>query len=241
MICHTTPPLRNGSSGPGGVRGYKYMACLLGLLVAPAWAQSRQPVDDALAQQRTAAAAMQESLAKQRAAVQKQLGPAGTESFFVLPRAASLGGVTGTVAAPAGALVTAAAECDPLPAPEVDSLVGETAQREGLSADLLRSVMRQESAFRPCAVSSKGAMGLMQLMPSTAEQFGIEDPFDPVTNLDAGARFLKQLLSKYGGDVPKALGAYNAGPSKVDAAGGVPAIPETMDYVRQILGNLPFH
>jgi soluble lytic murein transglycosylase-like protein len=81
----------------------------------------------------------------------------------------------------------------------------------------------------------------MQLMPATAEQLGIQDPFDPVSNLDAGAKFLKQLLGKYGGDVPKALGAYNAGPSKVDAAGGVPAIPETLDYIRQILGSLPFH
>jgi soluble lytic murein transglycosylase-like protein len=182
---------------------------------------------------------MQDSLAKQRAAVQKQLGQTATENFFVLPPAVSLGPVTGSVTAPLAAM--APPECDPLPAQQVDSLVGETAEREGLSADLLRSVMKQESAFRPCAVSSKGAMGLMQLMPATAEQLGIQDPFDPVSNLDAGAKFLKQLLGKYGGDVPKALGAYNAGPSKVDAAGGVPAIPETLDYIRQILGSLPFH
>jgi soluble lytic murein transglycosylase-like protein len=213
---------------------------VLGLwfLVPPAGAQPSRSADDALAKQRNAAAAMQESLAKQRAAVQKQLGQTATESFFVLPRAVSLGPVTGSVSAPVQA--AAPAECDPLPAPEVDSLVGQAAEREGLSADLLRSVMKQESAFRPCAVSSKGAMGLMQLMPSTAEQLGIQDPFDPASNLDAGARFLKQLLGKYGGDVPMALGAYNAGPSKVDAAGGVPAIPETMDYIRQILGTLPF-
>ena len=157
----------------------------------------------------------------------------------MLPRAVSLGPVSGSVTVPTVAAPWT--DCDPLPAPQVDSLVGETAEREGLSADLLRSVMKQESAFRPCAVSSKGAMGLMQLMPSTAEQLGIQNPFDPVSNLDAGARFLKQLLGRYGGDVPKALGAYNAGPSKVDAAGGVPAIPETLDYIRQILGNLPIH
>jgi soluble lytic murein transglycosylase-like protein len=78
-------------------------------------------------------------------------------------------------------------------------------------------------------------------MPSTAEQLGIRNPFDAASNLDGGARFLKQLLSKYDGDIPKALGAYNAGPARVDAAGGVPAIPETMDYVRQILSTLPFH
>jgi len=78
-------------------------------------------------------------------------------------------------------------------------------------------------------------------MPGTAEELGIADPFDPASNLDGGARFLKQLLNRYGGDLPKALGAYNAGPAKVDAAGAVPAIPETLDYVRQILGGLPFH
>lgn len=121
-------------------------------------------------------------------------------------------------------------------------MVGEAASKEGLSADLLRSVMKQESGFRPCAVSSKGAMGLMQLMPATAGQLGVQNPFDPVSNVDGGAKLLKQLLGRYGGDVPMALGAYNAGPAKVDAAGGVPAIPETMDYVWKILGmggNLP--
>lgn len=192
-----------------------------------------------MSRQRKAAAAMQESLAKQQSSIQRQRGTAGGGSFFVLPRAASLGGVTGSLPAPPA--TPAMLDCDPLPAPKVESLLGETAEREGVSADLLRSVMKQESGFRPCAVSSKGAMGLMQLMPATAEQFGIVDPFDPVSNLDGGARFLKQLLTKYGGDLPKTLGAYNAGPAQVDAAGAVPAIPETMDYVRQILSALPFH
>jgi len=212
---------------------------VLALLAGP---MSAQPAD-ATAQQRNATAAMQESLAKQRAAIGQQTGNNGG-GFFLLPRAASLGGVTGAVAAPAPIVpigMPQVAECDPLPAPEVESLVGETSEREGVSPDLLRSVMKQESAFRPCAVSSKGAMGLMQLMPATAEQLGIVDPFDPISNLDGGARFLKQLLSRYGGDVPKALGAYNAGPAKVDATGAVPAIPETVDYVRQILAALPFH
>jgi len=217
----------------------KITASLVALLVAPVWAQTSRTPDDALAQQRNATAVMQESLAAQRAAIERQLGQTGSESFFVLPRAASLGTVTGSVAAPIA--VPLAPECDPLPTSQVESLLGETAEREGLSADLLRSVMKQESGFRPCAVSSQGAMGLMQLMPSTSAQFGIQNPFDAASNLDAGARFLKQLLNKYGGDIPKALAAYNAGPAKVDDAGGVPAIPETMDYVRQILSALPFH
>lgn len=217
----------------------KYGVSLLAVLVGPVWSQPAQTPEGALAKQRSAAGAMQDSLAKQRAAIERQTGRTETGSFFVLPRAASLGTVMGTVAAPIA--MPSGPACDPLPAPEVDSLVGETAERDGLSADLLRGVMKQESGFRPCAVSSKGAMGLMQLMPATAEQFGIQDPFDAASNLDAGARFLKQLLNKYGGDIPKALGAYNAGPSKVDSAGSVPAIPETVEYVRQILAALPFH
>jgi soluble lytic murein transglycosylase-like protein len=213
-------------------------AGLLTLLIAPVWAQSSRTPDDVAAKQRNAAAAMQESIATQRAAVQKQVGQTGAGSFFSLPRAASLGTVTGSVARPDP--IPPNPECDPLPASEVESLLGETAEREGLSADLLRSVIKQESGFRPCAVSSKGAMGLMQLMPSTSAQFGIENPFDAASNVAGGARFLKQLLSRYSGDLPKALAAYNAGPAKVDAADGVPAIRETLDYLHQILSALPF-
>ena len=216
------------------LRHWKYVA----FLTAPVWAQTPLTPQDAVAKQRNATA-MQESLAKQQASIRQQTGTAGSGSFFALPRAASLGGVTGSLPAPPPMPIFA--DCDPLPAPKVESLLGETAEREGVSADLLRGVMKQESGFRPCAVSSKGAMGLMQLMPATAEQFGIVDPFDAASNLVGGARFLKQLLTKYGGDLPKTLGAYNAGPAKVDATGAVPAIPETMDYVRQILSALPFH
>jgi soluble lytic murein transglycosylase-like protein len=95
----------------------------------------------------------------------------------------------------------------------------------------------QESAFRPCAVSAKGAEGLMQLMPETAAELGVADPFDPRQNLDGGARFLKQLLDKYKGDLPQALGAYNAGPKTVDESGGVPDLQETREYVDAILAK----
>ncbi|HUB77922.1 MAG TPA: lytic transglycosylase domain-containing protein [Bryobacteraceae bacterium] len=210
------------------------------LLAVPAAAQPAPAASSPATGQRDSVAAMQESLARQRASIQRQTGAAGNDSFFVLPRAASLGGVTAALPAPVSS-APIALECEPLPAPQVDSLVGQAAEREGVSPDLLRSVMKQESAFRPCAVSSKGAMGLMQLMPATAEQLGILDPFDATSNLNGGAKFLRQLLDKYSGDIPKALGAYNAGPEKVDAAGAVPNIPETMDYVRQILAALPFH
>lgn len=111
----------------------------------------------------------------------------------------------------------------------------KAAKQEDVDKDTLRAVMQQESAFRPCSVSPKGAMGLMQLMPATASQFGVSDPFDNERNVEAGATFLKQLLVRYGGDLTLALGAYNAGPAKVDASGGVPDIPETQNYIKQIL------
>jgi len=185
---------------------------------------------DAPTQQRNAVAAMQESLAKQRASVQKQVEQTRTDGFFILPRPEGLGSppVSG-----------AQASCDPLPPAEVDSLIGQAAMHQGVDQDLLRTVMKMESGFHPCAVSEKGAMGLMQLMPATAEQLGVQDPFNPSQNVDAGARFLKDLLTRYGGDLFRALGAYNAGPSRVDAAGGVPAFPETLNYIQQILSSLP--
>ena len=131
-----------------------------------------------------------------------------------------------------------AADCESLPSSEVDSLVEHAAKRQDLDEETLRAVIQQESAFRPCAVSPKGAMGLMQLMPATATQLGVPNPFEPVANVDAGAKLLKELLVRYGGDLSLSLGAYNAGPAEVDAAGGVPDIPETQDYVKRILSTL---
>lgn len=95
--------------------------------------------------------------------------------------------------------------------------------------------MRQESGFNPCAVSSKGALGLMQLMPATAHYLGVRNPFDPKQNLESGARYLSELLQRYGGDVKRALSAYNAGPSVADKYQSVPPIPETQNYVESIL------
>jgi soluble lytic murein transglycosylase-like protein len=107
-----------------------------------------------------------------------------------------------------------------------------------LTPDLLRAVIEKESSYLPCAVSRTGAQGLMQLMPATAAELGLENPFDPRENVNAGARFLKQLLVKYEGNLPLALAAYNAGPSRVDATAGLPLIPETVNYVSEILGRL---
>jgi soluble lytic murein transglycosylase-like protein len=128
--------------------------------------------------------------------------------------------------------------CTALETKEIDRLAAEAGSRNGVSADLLKSVMRQESGFKPCALSVVGAMGLMQLMPETAETLHLDDPFDPAKNVDAGAKFLRMMLDRYQGDTQLALGAYNAGPARVDKSGGVPPIPETVGYVNKVLAGL---
>ena len=128
--------------------------------------------------------------------------------------------------------------CIPLPRGGLEPVITLAASRAGVSSELVRAVISQESAFNPCAVSPKGALGLMQLMPDTARQFGVSNPFDPSQNVGAGANLLRQLLDRYGGDLTLALSAYNAGPTTVDRTGKMPAIPETVNYVRRIMGSL---
>lgn len=128
--------------------------------------------------------------------------------------------------------------CDPLASSEVDRLIKTAAGKHNIKPELLRAVMRQESGFRPCAISTAGAMGLMQIMPQTADDLSLDDPFDPDANVDAGARYLKQLLTRYNGNRALALGAYNAGPAAVEKSGGIPPISETIDYVSRILAGV---
>ena len=118
-------------------------------------------------------------------------------------------------------------------------MIETAAHEQGVAPSLVREVAREESAFRPCAVSSKGAEGLMQLMPATQAEFGVNNPFDPQQSLGAGAQLLKQLLELYQGNMMLALSAYNAGAARVDQANGVPNIPETQNYVSDILSRLP--
>ena len=116
-------------------------------------------------------------------------------------------------------------------------LVEDAALKHGLRPEFVRSVAAAESAFRPDAVSPKGALGLMQLMPGTAVELGV-DPYDPAQNAEAGARYLKQLLEKYKGHkdgVRLALAAYNAGPAAVDRYGNVPPYRETQQYVDRVV------
>jgi soluble lytic murein transglycosylase-like protein len=128
--------------------------------------------------------------------------------------------------------------CEPIADPVAAPLIETAAKANQIQAPLLHAVIEQESAFHPCAVSSKGAQGLMQLMPDTAGALGVKDTFDPRQNIEAGARYLKQLLDKYKGDLKLALGAYNAGPAAIDAIGAIPDIPETRDYVDAILKKI---
>ncbi len=125
--------------------------------------------------------------------------------------------------------------CDPVPEEQVAPLIDQAAKAQQLPSKLISAVIAQESGFRPCAVSERGAEGLMQLMPATAEQLHVEDPFDPKANIAAGAAFLRQLLEKYKGDLAPALAAFNAGPEAVAKADGIPDIPETKSYVAAIL------
>lgn len=125
-----------------------------------------------------------------------------------------------------------------MPAVEITPIVDAAAQGNQLKSALIRGVIEQESGGRACAISAKGARGLMQLMPATIEQFQVSDPFDPKQNVEAGAQFLKQLLDKYKGELALALAAYNAGPAAVDQANGIPDIQETKDYVSAILKKM---
>lgn len=126
-----------------------------------------------------------------------------------------------------------------MPKADLDAVVKSASEKEGVSADLIRLVIGKESSAKPCAVSPKGAQGLMQLMPFTAADLGVTDPLDPKQNVEGGVKLLKRLLTKYNGDTALALGAYNAGSGRVDREGGVPPIAETVNYVTDILSRLP--
>lgn len=114
-------------------------------------------------------------------------------------------------------------------------LVADAARRHDLDPSLITAVIKAESGFDTQAVSPAGAQGLMQLMPATAELLNVADPFDPEANISGGVRHLRGLLDRFDGDLPLALAAYNAGASRVEAAGAIPAIAETREYVERVL------
>ena len=166
-------------------------------------------------------AAMAASLSKQRASVRMQVVSAAATGYSPNPL-----------------LIPEMAACEPVSQPELSRMIDDIAPRQNISAALVREVVRQESGFYPCAVSPKGAAGLMQLMPATQVQFQVKNPFSPKESLEAGSKLLRDLLDRYHGDLSLALSAYNAGAQRVDKTGTVPEIPETKNYVLGILNRL---
>jgi len=171
--------------------------------------------------------------ASQQASIDKQLASTRIQEAAVAARRPSF-------VATSTRLLEAPLEfaCERAPMGKIQEIVEEGARKSGLDTDLVRAVVRKESGYDTCATSIKGAQGLMQLMPSVQTQFGVTNPYDPEQNVAAGTQLLKQLLDQYGGDLARALGAYNAGPARVDQFGGVPPFAETTHYVDSILSEL---
>jgi soluble lytic murein transglycosylase-like protein len=119
---------------------------------------------------------------------------------------------------------------------EYDALITQAAERNGVDPAVLHGLIQQESAFNPNSTSSAGAEGLTQLMPGTASSLGVANPLNPAESIEGGARYLAQMLAKFGGNTTDALAAYNAGPGAVAQYGGVPPYAETQSYVSKVLG-----
>ena len=116
-----------------------------------------------------------------------------------------------------------------------DTLISDASERHGVSFPLLKAIIKAESDFDPHAVSKKGATGLMQIMPENFKPLGIRDPFDPWENINAGARYFKQMYDRFKGKLALSLAAYNAGPTAVDRYKTIPPYEETEEYVRRVL------
>ncbi len=121
-----------------------------------------------------------------------------------------------------------------VPSPDFVRLVEQTANRLEIDPQLVHAIIRVESGYNSKAVSRKGAMGLMQLIPATARRFGVQNAFDPKQNIEGGVTYLKYLLNLFGGDLPLSIAAYNAGENAVLRSGGIPAFSETRSYVHRV-------
>lgn len=123
----------------------------------------------------------------------------------------------------------------------LDAYIVEASFRHGVSFSLIKAIIKVESNFDPMAISNKGAMGLMQIMPFNFGQLSISDPFDPWENIMGGVLYLKNMLNKFKGNLPLSIAAYNAGPGAVDKYGCIPPYPETIDYVDKVLKYYAFY
>jgi soluble lytic murein transglycosylase-like protein len=161
---------------------------------------------------------------------QSSAPPTATTAAYVPPTTVSLS----ASALPASAVPAAGVES--AGASTYDAAIAQAAARNGIEPALLHGLIQQESGFDPNARSSSGALGLTQLMPGTASSLGVSDPLDPLQSIEGGARYLGEMLARFGGNTADALAAYNAGPGAVSQYGGVPPYPETQDYVNKVLG-----
>jgi hypothetical protein len=149
----------------------------------------------------------------------------------------SASGLSGAATSVNASQNAAGGSSNQLSSARLEELVQSTAARHGVDANLVRAVIETESGGNPSAVSRKGAVGLMQLMPTTALELGVKNMYSAEQNLEAGVRYLHTLIDRYGGDLDRALAAYNAGAGAVDRAGGVPKYRETRDYVKKVTNN----
>lgn len=120
---------------------------------------------------------------------------------------------------------------------QIKEMISKIAKKHGIDEKLVNAVIKQESGYNPKAKSSAGALGLMQLMPSTAKLMGVSDPYNPVQNVEGGVKYLKNMIERYNGNIILGLAAYNAGPGNVDKYDGVPPFKETQNYVKNIMAN----
>ena len=120
---------------------------------------------------------------------------------------------------------------------EYHNIVEEKAKRHNVDPNLVKAVIKAESNWNPRAISNKGAVGMMQLMPKTASDLGVGDRYNPEENIEGGVKYLRHLLDKFNGNLTLALAAYNAGPARVEKVNRVPSIPETVNYVKRVMND----